>query len=91
MKFAKIAMASAVLAVFSAPAFADPPLNSADLNNTLMALSGTAGFANSQPIQRAWRDIHFASTHVSLNPEINYGHFGRTEFGLPRDPKRPFF
>jgi hypothetical protein len=35
MKFAKIAMASAVLAVFSAPAFADPPLNSADLNNTL--------------------------------------------------------
>ena len=59
--------------------------------DTLMTLSGTAGFANSQPIQRAWRDIHFASTHVSLNPEINYGHFGRTEFGLPRDPNRPFF
>ena len=59
--------------------------------DTLMALSGTAGFANSQPIQRAWRDIHFASTHVSLSPEINYGPFGRTEFGLPRDPNRPFF
>ena len=59
--------------------------------DTLMTLSGTAGFANSQPIQRAWRDIHFASTHVGLNPEINYGHFGRTEFGLPRDPNRPFF
>jgi alkylation response protein AidB-like acyl-CoA dehydrogenase len=59
--------------------------------DALMTLSGTAGFANSQPIQRAWRDIHFASTHVSLNPEINYGHFGRTEFGLPRDPNRPFF
>ena len=59
--------------------------------DTLMTLSGTAGFADSQPIQRAWRDIHFASTHVSLNPEINYGHFGRTEFGLPRDPNRPFF
>ena len=59
--------------------------------DTLMMLSGTAGFANSQPIQRAWRDIHFASTHIGVNPETNYGHFGRTEFGLPRDPNRPFF
>lgn len=33
MKFAKIALASAVLAAFSAPALADPPLNHADLNN----------------------------------------------------------
>jgi alkylation response protein AidB-like acyl-CoA dehydrogenase len=57
----------------------------------LIALSGSAGFATSQPIQRAWRDIHFASTHVSLNPEMNYAHFGRMEFGLPRDPNRPFF
>jgi len=59
--------------------------------DTLMTLSGTAGFASSQPIQRAWRDIHFASTHIGVNPEANYGHFGRTEFGLPRDPNRPFF
>ena len=56
-----------------------------------MMLSGTAGFASSQPIQRAWRDIHFASTHIGVNPEANYGHFGRIEFGLPRDPNRPFF
>jgi len=59
--------------------------------DTLMTLSGAAGFATSQPIQRAWRDIHFASTHISVNPEANYGHFGRMEFGLPRDPNRPFF
>ena len=59
--------------------------------DTLMMLSGTAGFASSQPIQRAWRDIHFASTHIGVNPEANYGHFGRIEFGLPRDPNRPFF
>ena len=57
----------------------------------LMALSGTAGFAASQPIQRAWRDIHFASTHISLNTESNYAHFGRMELGLPHDPNRPFF
>jgi 3-hydroxy-9,10-secoandrosta-1,3,5(10)-triene-9,17-dione monooxygenase len=59
--------------------------------DTLLALSGTAGFASTQPIQRAWRDIHFASTHIGVNPEANYGHFGRTEFGLPRDPQRAFF
>jgi alkylation response protein AidB-like acyl-CoA dehydrogenase len=59
--------------------------------DTLSALSGTAGFATSHPIQRAWRDIHFASMHISLNTENNYAHFGRTELGLPRDPNQPFF
>jgi 3-hydroxy-9,10-secoandrosta-1,3,5(10)-triene-9,17-dione monooxygenase len=59
--------------------------------DTLMAMSGTAGFTQSHPIQRAWRDIHFAATHVSLNPELSFAHFGRTEFGLPRDPGQPFF
>ena len=59
--------------------------------DTLVALSGTAGFASSHPIQRAWRDIHFASMHVSLNTENNYAHFGRTEFGLAPDSRQPFF
>jgi 3-hydroxy-9,10-secoandrosta-1,3,5(10)-triene-9,17-dione monooxygenase len=59
--------------------------------DTLIALSGTAGFATAQPIQRAWRDIHFAASHISLNTEMNYAHFGRIELGLGRDPSRPFF
>ena len=59
--------------------------------DTIIALCGSAGFATSQPIQRAWRDINFAATHISLNTESNYSHFGRIEFGLPRDPHRPFF
>jgi alkylation response protein AidB-like acyl-CoA dehydrogenase len=59
--------------------------------DTLMAMSGTAGFAASHPIQRAWRDIHFAAMHVALNAEQNFTHFGRTELGLPRDPHLPFF
>jgi alkylation response protein AidB-like acyl-CoA dehydrogenase len=58
--------------------------------DTLLALSGTAGFASSHPVQRAWRDIHFASTHVSLNPEGNYGNFGRIALGLPLDPNKSF-
>jgi 3-hydroxy-9,10-secoandrosta-1,3,5(10)-triene-9,17-dione monooxygenase len=59
--------------------------------DALIGLSGSAGFASSHPVQRAWRDIHFAASHISLNTEANYSHFGRMEFGLPRDPARPFF
>jgi 3-hydroxy-9,10-secoandrosta-1,3,5(10)-triene-9,17-dione monooxygenase len=59
--------------------------------DTLVAMSGTAGFAASHPIQRTWRDIHFASMHVSLNAEQNFTHFGRLELGLARDSHLPFF
>ena len=59
--------------------------------DTLIGMSGTAGFVATHPIQRAWRDIHFAAMHVSLNPELNYGHFGRCEFGLPRDPHQALY
>jgi 3-hydroxy-9,10-secoandrosta-1,3,5(10)-triene-9,17-dione monooxygenase len=59
--------------------------------DTLLALSGTAGFVTSHPIQRAWRDIHFMATHISLNVETNFSHFGRMELGLGRDSSRPYF
>jgi alkylation response protein AidB-like acyl-CoA dehydrogenase len=59
--------------------------------DTLIGLSGTAGFASSHPIQRAWRDIHFMAMHISMNPEANFSHFGRLAFGLPRDTHRPWF
>ncbi|MGA8615552.1 MAG: acyl-CoA dehydrogenase family protein [Xanthobacteraceae bacterium] len=62
-----------------------------DVIDTLVALSGTAGFNTSHPIQRAWRDIHFMSMHISVNTEMNYSHFGRMELGLGRDPSRPYF
>jgi 3-hydroxy-9,10-secoandrosta-1,3,5(10)-triene-9,17-dione monooxygenase len=59
--------------------------------DSLIAMSGTAAFAAAHPIQRAWRDIHFAAMHVSLNPELNLAHFGRMELDLPGDPQQPFF
>ncbi len=59
--------------------------------DTLVGMGGTAVFAASHPIQRAWRDIHFAGMHVALNPEQNFSHYGRLAFGLPRDPHVPFF
>ena len=59
--------------------------------DTLIAMGGTAAFAETHPIQRAWRDIHFASMHVALNPEQNFSHYGRMELGVPREPHLPFF
>jgi alkylation response protein AidB-like acyl-CoA dehydrogenase len=59
--------------------------------DTLVVLSGTAGFTSSHPIQRAWRDIHFMSMHISLNTETNFAHYGRMELGLGRDASRPYF
>jgi 3-hydroxy-9,10-secoandrosta-1,3,5(10)-triene-9,17-dione monooxygenase len=59
--------------------------------DALIAMSGTSGFAESNPIQRAWRDIHFSSMHVSVNTENTYSHFGRLELGLPRDPHVPYY
>jgi 3-hydroxy-9,10-secoandrosta-1,3,5(10)-triene-9,17-dione monooxygenase len=59
--------------------------------DALIALSGTAGFATSHPIQRAWRDIHFMSMHIAVNTEMNFTHFGRMELGLGRDASRPYF
>jgi alkylation response protein AidB-like acyl-CoA dehydrogenase len=59
--------------------------------DTLISLSGTAGYATSHPIQRAWRDIHFMSMHISVNPEMNFTHYGRMQLGLGRDASRPYF
>jgi len=59
--------------------------------DTLMALSGTASFNTSSPLQRAWRDIHFMSMHIAVNTEMNFAHYGRMELGLGRDTSRPYF
>ncbi len=56
--------------------------------DTIMKISGAAGFASSSPIQRAWRDVHFSSAHVILNPEVSFAAWGRQQFGLERDPRQ---
>jgi 3-hydroxy-9,10-secoandrosta-1,3,5(10)-triene-9,17-dione monooxygenase len=55
--------------------------------DTLMAMSGSRGFMEASPIQRAWRDVHTIASHVGLNPEQSAIAFGRHELGLPRDPR----
>jgi 3-hydroxy-9,10-secoandrosta-1,3,5(10)-triene-9,17-dione monooxygenase len=52
----------------------------------LLAVSGSSAFAVTHPIQRAWRDIHFAASHHALNPEMNFSHFGRSMLGVERLP-----
>jgi 3-hydroxy-9,10-secoandrosta-1,3,5(10)-triene-9,17-dione monooxygenase len=59
--------------------------------DTLVALSGTASFNISHPLQRAWRDIHFMSMHIAVNTEMNFTHYGRMQLGLGRDASRPYF
>ena len=65
--------------------------NLVELARALVADMGFHHVLGAHPIQRAWRDIHFASMHISLNTENNYAHFGRTELGFPRDQNQPFF
>lgn len=59
--------------------------------DTVVALSGTASFNTSHPLQRAWRDIHFMSMHIAVNTEMNFTHYGRMQLGLGRDASRPYF
>ncbi len=54
--------------------------------DTIMTISGSAGFSADSSIQRAWRDVHFAASHVILNPEVSYAAWGRRQFGLEPDP-----
>jgi 3-hydroxy-9,10-secoandrosta-1,3,5(10)-triene-9,17-dione monooxygenase len=49
----------------------------------LFEASGGRGIFLSNPIQRAWRDVHAMRAHVGNNPERAAAVFGRSEFGLP--------
>ncbi|MPY56539.1 acyl-CoA dehydrogenase family protein [Streptomyces spongiae] len=55
-----------------------------DAVDSLMKMSGSSGFAESQPIQKVWRDIHLAASHVALNTEHSFVHWGRLRLGLER-------
>jgi 3-hydroxy-9,10-secoandrosta-1,3,5(10)-triene-9,17-dione monooxygenase len=49
----------------------------------LMMASGGRGIFLSNPIQRAWRDVHAMQAHAGSNLERAAAVFGRSEFGLP--------
>jgi alkylation response protein AidB-like acyl-CoA dehydrogenase len=56
--------------------------------DTLIEMSGTAGFSEDNPLQQTWRDVHFAAKHLALNPENVFDHAGRVALGMERPPQQ---
>ena len=52
----------------------------------LVAMAGTAAFAGTSVLGRAWRDIHFMAANLGISADNNYSHWGRITLGLERDP-----
>jgi 3-hydroxy-9,10-secoandrosta-1,3,5(10)-triene-9,17-dione monooxygenase len=50
--------------------------------DTLFLACGGSGLAESNPIQRAWRDLHAINMHGALALEVNQEMFGRMLLGL---------
>jgi 3-hydroxy-9,10-secoandrosta-1,3,5(10)-triene-9,17-dione monooxygenase len=48
----------------------------------MCAANGTASFAESNPLQRIWRDCEVASSHAGVCPEINAEIYGRALLGV---------
>jgi 3-hydroxy-9,10-secoandrosta-1,3,5(10)-triene-9,17-dione monooxygenase len=59
--------------------------------DALVALNGSAGFASANPVQRAWRDAHFAASHIALNLDGNFVHWARTALGVERPREQIFY
>lgn len=57
----------------------------------LIQVAGAGGMLLSSPVQRAWRDVHTISSHVTMNFEAAGENYGRRALGLPLNPRDPFF
>jgi len=49
----------------------------------LMAAHGSGSFADSNPLQRIWRDIHVGTSHAVVSPAIGYETYGKALLGDP--------
>jgi alkylation response protein AidB-like acyl-CoA dehydrogenase len=55
---------------------------------TLLPLLGGRGLINTDPVQRAWRDVHAVAQHIALVWDVQAGLYGPVRLGLPcPDPK----
>jgi len=53
--------------------------------DVIFTAAGGGAIYESNPIQRAWRDIHAASAHFAVNWDANGTTYGRVALGLPAD------
>lgn len=53
--------------------------------------SGAAANHDSNPLQRAWRDVHAMVAHTGVNFDSAGENFGRLQLGLPLNPRDPLF
>ncbi len=53
-----------------------------DAIRELMSVAGSSAFAESNPLQRIWRDSEIASRHASANPQISAEAYGRVLLGV---------
>ena len=53
-----------------------------------MSVAGSSAFAESNPLQRIWRDSEIASRHAVANPAISAEAYGRVLLGIT-DPVIP--
>ena len=49
--------------------------------DSIMSMAGSSGFAETNVIQRTWRDVHFMSSHISMS-DSGQIHWARMELGL---------
>jgi 3-hydroxy-9,10-secoandrosta-1,3,5(10)-triene-9,17-dione monooxygenase len=56
--------------------------------DTLYPLLGGRGLIATDPVQRAWRDVHAVSQHIALVWDVTGGLYGAVRLGFPcADPK----
>ena len=51
----------------------------------LLAVSGAAGLSTEQPLQRLFRDVRAAASHIGLTWDVQALMYGREALGLPAD------
>jgi 3-hydroxy-9,10-secoandrosta-1,3,5(10)-triene-9,17-dione monooxygenase len=67
-------------------AVAQAIVHARDAIRELVSVHGAASFAESNPLQRIWRDSEVASRHAVANPDISAQLYGRALLGLAEGP-----
>jgi 3-hydroxy-9,10-secoandrosta-1,3,5(10)-triene-9,17-dione monooxygenase len=62
-----------------------------EATGALIQMAGASALRDDSPVQRGWRDVQAISNHVMCNFNAAGENYGRMAFGLPLNPRDPFF